>query len=191
MALKIRLARGGTKKRPYYRIVVADIRAPRDGRFIEKVGTYNPLLPKDSEDRVILKIDRIKYWISCGAKPSDRVHRFLDAADILKREPRENPQKAIPRAEAKQSKEAEPKAADAGEVDSEATESKETESKDVESKAPEAEASAPEVEAETKDAETKAPEAEAEAKEADTKAPEAEEATPEADAEAKEIETKE
>ena len=187
MALKIRLARGGTKKRPYYRIVVADIRAPRDGRFIEKVGTYNPLLPKDSEDRVILKIDRIKYWLGCGAKPSDRVHRFLDAADILKREPRENPQKAIPRAEAKQSKEAEPKAADTGEVGSEATESKETESKDVESKAPEAEASAPEVEAETKDAETKAPEAE----EADTKAPEAEEATPEADAEAKETETKE
>ncbi len=95
MAVKIRLARGGSKKRPYYRIVVADIRAPRDGRYIERVGSYNPLLPKDHEDRVKLDTDRIKEWLSKGAKPTDRVARFLDAEGILKREPRNNPQKAI------------------------------------------------------------------------------------------------
>ena len=99
MAVKIRLARGGSKKRPYYRIVVADIRAPRDGRYIERVGSYNPLLPKDHEDRVKLDIDRIKEWLSKGAKPTDRVARFLDAEGILKREPRNNPQKAIPKKE--------------------------------------------------------------------------------------------
>ena len=99
MAVKIRLARGGSKKRPYYRIVVADIRAPRDGRYIERVGSYNPLLPKDHEDRVKLDIDKIKDWLSKGAKPTDRVARFLDAEGILKREPRNNPQKAIPKKE--------------------------------------------------------------------------------------------
>ena len=99
MAVKIRLARGGSKKRPYYRIVVADIRAPRDGKYIERVGSYNPLLPKDHEDRIKLDIDRIKEWLSKGAKPTDRVARFLDAEGILKREPRNNPQKAIPRKE--------------------------------------------------------------------------------------------
>lgn len=96
MALKIRLARGGSKKRPYYRIVVADVNAPRDGRFIEKIGTYNPLLPKDSEDRVNLDVDRAKHWISVGAKPTDRVLRFLDAMGLEKREPRNNPNKAKP-----------------------------------------------------------------------------------------------
>ncbi len=94
MALKIRLARGGSKKRPYYRIVVADIRMPRDGRFIEKVGSWNPMLAKDDEKRVVLDEERIRYWLSVGAKPTDRVHRFLDAADILKREARNNPNKA-------------------------------------------------------------------------------------------------
>jgi small subunit ribosomal protein S16 len=94
MATKIRLARGGSKKRPFYRIVIADIRAPRDGRFIEKVGSYDPMLPKDSEDRVQLNVERIQYWLSNGAKPTDRVHRFLDAAGLLKREARNNPQKA-------------------------------------------------------------------------------------------------
>ncbi|WP_150523278.1 30S ribosomal protein S16 [Roseibium sediminis] len=94
MATKIRLARGGSKKRPYYRIVVADIRAPRDGRFIEKVGSYNPMLPKDSEDRVKLDVERIQYWLGTGAKPTDRVHRFLDAAGVLKRDARNNPKKA-------------------------------------------------------------------------------------------------
>lgn len=96
MALKIRLSRGGAKKRPYYRIVVADSRAPRDGRFIEKVGTYNPLLPKDDEARFTIKEDRIKHWLSKGAQPTDRVNRFLDSAGITKREARNNPQKALP-----------------------------------------------------------------------------------------------
>ncbi len=96
MALKLRLARGGSKKRPYYRIVVADSRMPRDGRFIEKVGTYNPLLPKDHEDRVRLVEDRIRHWLSVGARPTDRVHRFLDAAGIMKRKPRNNPKKGLP-----------------------------------------------------------------------------------------------
>ncbi len=94
MATKIRLARGGSKKRPYYRIVIADIRAPRDGRFIEKVGSYNPMLPKDSEDRVQLNVERIKYWLETGAQPTDRVLRFLDAEGLMKRAPRNNPQKA-------------------------------------------------------------------------------------------------
>ncbi|MXN64829.1 30S ribosomal protein S16 [Stappia sp. GBMRC 2046] len=94
MALKIRLARGGAKKRPYYRIVVADERAPRDGRFIERLGTYNPMLSKDDEKRVELNLERIQHWIGHGAQPTDRVLRFLDAAGVLKREPRNNPQKA-------------------------------------------------------------------------------------------------
>ena len=96
MAVKIRLARGGTKKRPFYRVVVADERAPRDGRFIEKVGTYNPLLPSDSPERVTLKLERIEHWLSKGAKPTDRVLRFLDQAGVLKREARLNPKKALP-----------------------------------------------------------------------------------------------
>ncbi len=96
MALKIRLARGGSKKRPFYRIVVADERAPRDGRFIEKLGTYNPLLPKDSEQRVQFVEERVKHWIANGAKPTDRVLRFLDAAGIMTRPERNNPKKALP-----------------------------------------------------------------------------------------------
>ena len=99
MSVKIRLARGGAIKRPYYRIVVADIRMPRDGRYIERVGSYNPLLPKDHEDRISLEKDRIIEWLSKGAKPTDRVARFLDEAGILKREPRNNPQKAKPKKE--------------------------------------------------------------------------------------------
>ena len=97
MSVKIRLARGGSKKRPYFRIVIADIRAPRDGKYIERVGSYNPLLPKDHEDRVKLDLDRIKEWLSKGAIPTDRVARFLDAAGLLKREPRNNPIKAVPK----------------------------------------------------------------------------------------------
>lgn len=96
MALKIRLTRGGAKKRPYYRIVVADVRAPRDGRFIEKLGTYDPLLPRDSENRVTLNEERIRYWLGHGALPTDRVNRFLDAAGIMKRDARNNPNKAKP-----------------------------------------------------------------------------------------------
>ena len=102
MAVAIRLARGGSKKRPYYRLVVADSRNARDGRFIEKVGTYNPLLPKDSEDRVKLDADRIKHWLSVGAQPSDRVARFLDAAGIKERVARNNPNKGEPGEKAKE-----------------------------------------------------------------------------------------
>ena len=113
MAVAIRLSRGGSKKRPYYRIVVADGRNARDGRFIEKVGTYNPLLAKDSPDRVKLDTDRISHWLSVGAQPSDRVLRFLDAAGLRERPARNNPHKAEPgekakeRAEARAAKEAE------------------------------------------------------------------------------------
>src|SRR5438067_2077769 len=101
MALAIRLTRGGAKKRPYYRIVVADSRAPRDGRFIEKLGSYNPLLAKDSPERVKLDAERINHWLSVGAQPSDRVLRFLDAAGLRERPARNNPQKAEPGEKAK------------------------------------------------------------------------------------------
>ncbi len=96
MATSIRLSRGGSKKRPYYRIVVADARSPRDGKFIEKIGTYNPLLGKDDEKRVVLDSDRAKHWLSVGAQPTDRVARFLDAAGVRERAPRNNPNKAKP-----------------------------------------------------------------------------------------------
>ena len=102
MAVAIRLARGGSKKRPYYRLVVADSRNARDGRFIEKVGTYNPLLAKDSPDRVKLDADRISHWLSVGAQPSDRVARFLDAAGIRERAARLNPNKGAPGDKAKE-----------------------------------------------------------------------------------------
>ena len=96
MSLKIRLARAGAKKRPFYRIVVADSRYPRDGRFIEIVGTWNPILPKADEKRVALNAERIQHWMKVGAQPTDRVLRFLDAAGLAKRPARSNPQKAIP-----------------------------------------------------------------------------------------------
>ena len=102
MAVAIRLARGGSKKRPYYRLVVTDSRIARDGRFIEKVGTYNPLLAKDSPDRVKLDADRISHWLSVGAQPSDRVLRFLDAAGIKERPARMNPKKGEPGEKAKE-----------------------------------------------------------------------------------------
>ena len=96
MSLKIRLARGGTKKRPFYHIVVADARSPRDGRFIEKLGTFNPLLAKDNEGRIVLNTERAKHWLEVGAQPTDRVLRFLDTAGLVKREARNNPDKAKP-----------------------------------------------------------------------------------------------
>lgn len=96
MAMKIRLARGGSKKRPFYRIVAADSRMPRDGRFIEKLGTYNPLLPKDSEERVKMDIDRIKHWLGEGAQPTDRISRMLEAAGVLEKKTRNNPDKGKP-----------------------------------------------------------------------------------------------
>ena len=94
MSLKIRLARGGAKKRAYYRIVVADSRSPRDGRFIERVGAYDPLKKKDDPARVTLETEKVQAWLAKGAQPTDRVLRFLDAAGLMKRPPRNNPQKA-------------------------------------------------------------------------------------------------
>jgi small subunit ribosomal protein S16 len=114
MSLKIRLTRAGAKKRPYYRIVVADARSPRDGRFIEKVGTYDPMKPKEDGNRVTLEIEKIQAWLAKGAQPTDRVLRFLDAAGIVKRPARNNPQKAVPgkkaqeRADARAAASAEP-----------------------------------------------------------------------------------
>ena len=113
MAMKIRLARGGSKKRPFYRIVAADSRMPRDGRYVEKLGTYNPLLPKDSEDRVKMNLERVQYWMSEGARVSDRVSRMLEAAGVMEEKERNNPKKAVPgkkmqdRAEEKAAKAAE------------------------------------------------------------------------------------
>jgi small subunit ribosomal protein S16 len=104
--LVIRMARAGTKKRPVYHIVVADSRSPRDGRFIERLGHFNPLLPKDKTERLVLDLEKVKEWMKKGAQPSDRVSRFLDAAGIMKREKRNNPQKAIPRKERKAQEEA-------------------------------------------------------------------------------------
>jgi small subunit ribosomal protein S16 len=127
MAIKIRLARGGSKKRPFYRIVAADSRMPRDGRFIEKLGTYNPLLPKDSEERVKMDVERIQYWMSQGAQATDRVARFLEAAGVVEKKVRNNPKKAVPgkaaqeRADAKAAKAAEAAEADAAPAAEEAT----------------------------------------------------------------------
>lgn len=96
MALKIRLARGGAKHKPYYRIVVADSRSPRDGKFIDRIGSFNPLLPKDHAERVKLDVELAKSWLAKGAQPTDRVARFLDAVGLAKRAPKNNPQKAEP-----------------------------------------------------------------------------------------------
>ena len=102
MATAIRLARGGSKKRPYYKIVVADSRSPRDGRFIERIGSYNPLLAKDNPERIKLDAERAKHWVSVGAQPTDRVARFLDAAGVKERSARNNPNKAVPGEKAKE-----------------------------------------------------------------------------------------
>ena len=101
MPTSVRLSRGGSKKRPYYRIVVADSRAPRDGKFIERIGSYNPVLPKGDEKRVVLDIERAKHWVAAGAQPTDRVARFLDAAGVKERAARNNPKKAEPGQKAK------------------------------------------------------------------------------------------
>ena len=159
MALAIRLSRGGAKKRPYYRIVVTDSRSPRDGRFIEKVGTYNPLLAKDSPERVKLDADRVSHWLSVGAQPSDRVLRFLDAAGIRERAARNNPNKAEPgekakeRAESRAAKEAAAaEAAAAPQEEAEAVVAEEIEAATAEPTA-EAEAVAAEVSEQTPPAE--------------------------------------
>ncbi len=102
MALKLRLARGGAKKRPFYRIVVADSRSPRDGRFIEKLGYYDPLKPKDADDRLKFDAERVKYWLDQGAKPTDRVARFLGQAELIAMPERNNPKKGTPKAKAQE-----------------------------------------------------------------------------------------
>lgn len=113
MSLKIRLARGGAKKRPYYRIVVADSRSPRDGRFIEKIGTFDPLKPKDAADRFTLDVEKAKAWLAKGAQPTDRVARFLDSLELVKRAARNNPEKAVPGKKAQERIAAAAKAAEA------------------------------------------------------------------------------
>ena len=117
MPVVIRMARAGTKKRPFYHIVAADSRAPRDGRFIERLGYFNPLLPKDKEERLKLDLDKVKIWMGKGAQPSDRVMRFLDAAGVAKREKRNNPERAIPRKERKAVREEKQKIADAAKAE--------------------------------------------------------------------------
>ena len=110
MSVVIRLARAGTKKRPVYHVVFADSRFPRDGRFIERLGHFNPLMPKDNADRLKLDMEKVKAWMAKGAQPSDRVMRFLDAAGVKKRAARNNPEKAVPRKERKAAAEAAAKA---------------------------------------------------------------------------------
>lgn len=111
MALKIRLARGGAKKRPFYRVVVAEASSPRDGRFVEKVGTYNPLLPNGHADRIVLNVERIKHWLSVGAQPTDRVELFLSNAGLLEKKARSaNPQKSAPKKRAQERMKAEEEA---------------------------------------------------------------------------------
>lgn len=112
MSARIRLSRGGAKKRPYYYIVVAHSASPRDGRYIEQIGTFNPMLPKDSPDRVKLIEERCKHWISVGAQPTDRVARIFDGAGLMKRAVRNNPEKAKPKKKAQERAAAEAKAAE-------------------------------------------------------------------------------
>ena len=113
MSVVLRMARAGTKKRPIYHIVVADSRSPRDGRFIERLGYFNPLLPKDNAERLKLDLDKVKDWMKKGAQPTDRIMRFLDAAGVAKRKARNNPQKSVPRKERKANAETAAKDAEA------------------------------------------------------------------------------
>ena len=162
MSLKIRMSRGGSKKRPFYRIVVADSRMPRDGRFIEKIGHHNPMMAKESAERVVIDLERAKHWISQGAKPSDRVARFLDKAGMMTREvPQHQTKKAAPKAKAQERlKEKADKAEAAAAAEAEAAE---------------AAAAAPAEEAPAEDA----PVEEAAAEEAQAEEPAAEEAAAE------------
>ena len=169
MSMKIRLARGGSKKRPFYRIVAADSRMPRDGRFIEKLGTYNPLLPKDSEDRVKMDMDRIQHWLGHGAQPTDRIARMLEASGVLPKTERNNPKKGELGIKAK-----------------ERLEAKEAKSEEAATEAPAEEAAA---EAPAEEAATEAPAEEA-ATEAPAEQAPAEEAAAEEDAgDSKEVAT--
>ena len=191
MALSMRLSRGGSKKRPYYKIVVADARAPRDGKFIERIGSYNPQAPKDSAERVILDTERAKHWLAAGAQPSDRVARFLDVAGVKERKVKNNPnkgepgQKAKDRAEDKATKLAEAEEAAAAAA---AAPAPEPEPEVVAEEAPAAEEAAPaEAAAEEAPAAEEAAPAEAVAEEeapaeaAAEEAPAAEEAAPTAE----------
>ena len=191
MAIAIRLTRGGAKKRPYYRVVVADSRAPRDGRFIEKVGTYNPLLAKDSPERVKLLNERISHWLSVGAQPSDRVARFLDAAGLKERAARNNPNKGQPgdkakeRAEERATRESEAAEAAAAAAAAPAPEPEEAPAEEApapEEAAPAVEEAAPAAAEEAAPAaEEAAPAAEEAPAAADEAAPAAEEAAPAAE----------
>ena len=168
MSLKIRLARFGAKKRPFYRIVVADSRFPRDGRYIENIGTFNPLLPRDDAERVKFDVDRAKHWLSNGALPTDRVLRFFDAAGLMKRKPRNNPEKAKPGAKRLEREEA--KAAAAVEKAKAAEDAKKAE-EEAKKAAAEAAAAAPAAE--------EAPAEEAKTEDAKPEEAKAEEAKPE------------
>ncbi len=163
MATKIRLSRGGAKKRPFYRIVVADSRSPRDGRFIERVGTYNPMVAKDHPERIVLKEDRIKHWLANGALPTDRVARFLGAADIIEKPVHaEQTKKHLPREKTlermREKEEAQKVAQEAAAAEAEAAAAAPTETELVAEEVPAEEAKAEEVQAE----EAKAEEAKAE-----------------------------
>jgi small subunit ribosomal protein S16 len=175
MSLKIRLARGGAKKRPYYRIVVADSRMPRDGRFIERVGTYNPMLAKDHPDRVTLKAERIQHWLGVGAKPSDRVARFLGKAEIIAMPGyNEQPKKSAPRPKTvERMKEREERKAAAAEAAKEAAAAAEATVAE-EAEAPAEDAAPVEEAAAEAPAEEAAPAAEAAAEEATAEEPAAE-----------------
>jgi small subunit ribosomal protein S16 len=186
MAIALRLSRGGAKKRPYYRIVAADSRKPRDGRYLEQIGIYNPLLAKDDPARVKLDEDRARYWLGVGAQPSDRVARFLDAAGIRERAARNNPQKAEPgekakeRAEERAAKaaEAEEAAKAAAEAPVEEAPAEEAAVEEVAAEAPAEEAAAEEAPAEEAAVE-EAPAEEAAAEEAPAEETPAEEASEE------------
>ncbi len=176
MAVVMRLSRGGSKKRPYYRIVVADKRSPRDGKYLEQIGMYNPLLAKDDEGRVKVNEDRAKYWLGVGAQPSDRVARFLDAAGLYERTPRNNPNKAKPGEKA--TERAEEKAEKATAAEEATKEAAAAPAEEVPAEeTPAEETAAPEAEA--------APAEETPAEEAKEEAPAAEEAKEEAPAEEK------
>ena len=179
MALKIRMSRGGSKKRPFYRIVVADSRMPRDGRFIERLGTYNPLLPKEGGERVKLDTDRAKHWLDQGAKPSDRVARFLDDAGLWKREARNNPQKGQPGIKAQERLEAQKEAEEAAKQAAEEAAAAPAEEEAPAEEAPAEEAAAEEAPAE----EAPAEEAPADEEAAEEEAPAEEAAAEEAPAE--------
>ncbi len=166
MGLKIRLARGGAKKRPYYRVVIADVRSPRDGRFIEKVGTYNPLLKKDDANRVTLNEERIKHWLGHGAVPTDRVARFLGEANIIEMPAqRNNPQKAKPKAKAQERLAEAEEAKQAAEEAAAAPAEEEAPAEEAAEEAPAEEAAAEEAPAEEAAAEEEAPAEEAAAEE--------------------------